>query len=202
MTTISDDDFVRLFQELHGLKVDGWAGLETVAKLRATAPVRVPATPEPAIVLPDAYWPLLAKIESAGNPKAKASTSSASGLYQFIRASWLGEGGSWGTDMSKPFGGLVPYPTDAEQLARAKSFTMKNARYLVGKGVPINPASLYAAHFLGPVTAAAVIAADVKASAETLAGPAATAANKSILQGKTVGEFLSWLNRKTGYWAR
>lgn len=199
MSTISDDDFVRLFQELHGLKVDGWAGLETVAKLRLSTFLSAPPA-DPAIVLPDAYWPRLSKIESADRPYVKASTSSASGLYQFIRATWIGEGGQWGGDMSVAFGGLKPSP--AEQLQRAKSFTMKNAKYLAGKGIPINSASLYAAHFLGPVTAGAVIAADVKASAEALAGPAATAANPSILKGKTVGQFLSWLHGKTGEWAR
>lgn len=198
MSTITDDDFVRLFQELNGLKVDGWAGLETVAKARATASLTRP--PAPGIVLPPEYWPALSKIESGDRPYVKAATSSASGLFQFIRATWIGEGGQWGGNMALAFGGLKPSP--AEQLERAKSFTMKNARYLVGKGVPINPASLYAAHFLGPVTAGAVIAADTKASAEALAGPAATAANPSILKGKTVAQFLSWLHGKTGHWAR
>lgn len=197
MTTIEDDAFVRLFQERTGLSpVDGWAGRDTIAMLDKLAPPKATASTG----LPDDYWPMLSKIESGDRPYIKASTSSASGLYQFIKSTWLGEGGAWGSDGSAAFGGLKP-STD-EQTARAKTFTAKNAAYLRAKGIPINKASLYAAHFFGPVTAAAVIGADTKARADLIAGSAATKANPSILQNKTVGEFLSWLQKKTGDWAR
>lgn len=199
MKAISDDDFVRLFQERAGLKVDGWVGLETVAKLNELMPPRRPLASVTAAI-PDDYWPLLSKIESNNRPYIQAASSSASGLYQFIRASWEGEGGKWGPTLRPAFGGLKP--SIEEQLARAKTFTGKNAAYLKNKGVPINKASLYAAHFFGPVTAAQVIAADVGERADHIAGPAATKANPSILRGKTVGEFLSWLHKKTGDWAR
>lgn len=168
-----------------------------LARAEATAPP--PPPPEPSD-LPDDYWPLLAQIESGGRPYVKASTSSASGLYQFVRATWIGEGGQWGSDLSQAFGGLKP--SVEEQLQRAKSFTQKNAAYLRSQGIPINKASLYAAHFLGPATAAKIIAADINESAEALAGPAATRANPSILKAKTVAQFLSWLHIKTGAWAR
>lgn len=194
--TLTDDAFVRLFQERAGLKPDGWAGRDTLAKLDAL----LPAKPAPVDAIPDDYWPMLSRIESGDRPYVKAGTSSASGLYQFIRSTWLAEGGRWGSDPSKAFGGLKP-PVD-EQLARAKTFTAKNAAYLRRKGVPINKASLYAAHFFGPVTAAQVIAADVNERADLIAGPAATKANPSILKGKTVGQFLAWLHKKTGEWAR
>ena len=201
MSIMSDDDFVRLFQRTFGLKEDGWAGQDTVAKLRAVALAAGVGTPVvEAHEIPDDYWPMLSRIESNDRPFVKAPTSSASGLYQFIRATWLGEGGEWGPDMTQAFGGLRP--SVEEQLARAKTFTAKNAAYLRQRGIPINKASLYAAHFFGPVTAAKVIEADVDARADWLAGPAATKANPSILRGKTVGQFLSWLHRKTGDWAR
>lgn len=160
-----------------------------------------PTPPAPSgVTLPDGYFDMLAKIESGGRPYVKASTSSGSGLYQFLRATWIGEGGTWGADMSKAFGGLQPTPD--EQTACAKTFTMKNAVALLRAGIPINKASLYAAHFFGAGKAAEVIGADVKASAEQIAGPAATKANPSILKGKTVGQFLTWLHSKTGEWAR
>lgn len=198
MSTITDDAFVRLFQERFGLDVDGWAGRETVAKLNEIAPSAISSAD--ISLIPDDYWPMLSKIESGNRPYIKASTSSASGLYQFIKATWLGEGGSWGPDMTQAFGGLMP--SEDEQLRRAKSFTAKNAVYLRSKGIPINKASLYAAHFFGPVTAAQVIGADVKARADRIAGDAATKANPSVLKGKTVGQFLTWLHGKTGEWAR
>lgn len=196
MATISDDAFVRLFQERAGLNVDGWAGRDTIAVLDKLLPRPAPKETD----IPDDYWPMLSKIESGDRPYVKAGMSSASGLYQFIRSTWIGEGGQWGTDMSQAFGGLRP--SVEEQLARAKSFTGKNAAYLKSKDIPINRASLYAAHFFGPLTAAQVIGADVNARADFIAGKAATTANPSILRGKTVGQFLTWLHNKTGEWAR
>lgn len=201
MSIMSDDDFVRLFQRTFGLKEDGWAGKDTEAKLwelAARSGVAVPGAPISSI--PADYWPMLSKIESADRPYVKASSSSASGLYQFIKSTWLGEGGAWGSDPSLAFGGLKPSPE--EQLARAKTFTSKNAAYLKSRGIPINKASLYAAHFFGAGMAAKVISADVTARADWIAGEAATKANPSILKGKTVGQFLTWLHKKTGEWAR
>lgn len=162
-----------------------------------------PPSPPPASStsdMPEDYWPLLAQIESGNRPYIKAPTSSGSGLYQFVRATWLGEGGSWGDNPSLAFGGLRP--TVEEQLERVKSFTAKNAAQLRAVGIPINKASLYAAHFLGPATAVKIIAADVNARADAIAGGAATRANPSILLGKTVGQFFTWLHNKTGDWAR
>jgi hypothetical protein len=150
--------------------------------------------------MPEDYWPMLAKIESGNRPYIQAASSSASGLYQFIRSTWIGEGGKWGPTLRPAFGGLRP--SEAEQLTRAKSFTAKNAAYLRARGVPINKATLYAAHFLGALTAAAIIMSDVNERADTIAGKAATQANPSILKEKTVGQFLNWLHQKTGAWAR
>lgn len=194
---ISDDAFVRLFQERMGLNSDGWAGRETIAMLDTVAPPKGTVT---TAGIPEDYWPMLARIESGNRLYVQAGSSSASGLYQFIRSTWLAEGGEWGPTLRPAFGGLRPSPE--EQLQRAKSFTAKNAAYLRDKGVPVNKASLYAAHFFGPLTAAKVIGADVNARADLIAGEAATKANPSILKGKTVGQFLTWLHGKTGDWAR
>ncbi len=150
--------------------------------------------------IPDSFYDMLSKIESGDRPYIKAATSSGSGLYQFLKATWLGEGGSWGSNSGQAFGGLRPTP--AEQLLRAKTFTEKNAAALRNAGIPINRASLYAAHFFGAGMAAKVIKADPTARADQIAGEAATKANPSILRGKTVGQFLTWLHGKTGEWAR
>lgn len=201
MSIMSDDDFVRLFQRTFGLTEDGWAGRDTEAKLRELAALAGATVPSvPASEIPVDYWPMLSKIESADRPYVQAASSSASGLYQFIRSTWIGEGGKWGPTLRPAFGGLKPSPE--EQLARAKTFTAKSAAVLKAKGIPINKASLYAAHFFGAGMAAKVIGADVNARADLIAGPEATKANPSILQGKTVGQFLTWLHKKTGEWAR
>lgn len=161
---------------------------------RTVAPV-APANPAPDAI-PPGYFNLLAKIESGHRPYIKASTSSASGLYQFVRSTWEGEGGKWGNDLAKAFGGLCP--SEAEQTDRARSFTLKNLRHLQGQGILINAATLYAAHFFGAGMAAKVLKAADRDRADKLAGPSATSANPSILRGKTVGEFKAWLQRKTG----
>lgn len=195
-------EFVRTFQQRAGLTADGIAGPNTMAALDRLLPPKAAPTPaaSPEIVIPDDYWPMLSKIESNDRPYVQAKSSSASGLYQFIRSTWIGEGGKWGPTLRPAFGGLKP--SVEEQLARAKTFTMKNARILQSHGIPINRASLYAAHFFGAGTAARVIKAGVDERADTIAGKAATDANPTILRGKTVGQFLTWLHRKTGEWAR
>ena len=191
---VDDDAFVRLFQGKHGLKIDGWAGRDTIAMLDSLKPPVL--DPIDAAGIPDSYWPMLSKIESSDRLYAQAPTSSASGLYQFIKSTWIGEGGKWGPTLRPAFGGLKPTPE--EQLARARSFTAKNAAYLRSRGVPINQATLYAAHFLGAVTAGSILAADKAQRADLIAGKAATAANPSILKDKTVGDFIDWLRGKTG----
>lgn len=189
-------DTVRPWLDAKGFTPDRIAALDAAIAGEVTKPV----TPAGQDAIPADYWPMLSKIESGDRPYIKAGSSSASGLYQFIRATWIGEGGKWGGDMSQAFGGLRP-PVE-EQLARAKTFTAKNVAILRQKGIPINKASLYAAHFFGAGMAAKVIGADVDARADLIAGASATNANPSILRGKTVGQFLTWLNKKTGDWAR
>jgi hypothetical protein len=175
--------------EIHALD----AMLDTLGVPPATPAAAAPAA---GVKLPDEYWPLLAKIESSDNPLAKAATSTGSGLYQFLKATWIGEGGGWGIESNKPFGGLTP--SREEQTARAKTFTMKNAVILLRGGIGINKASLYAAHFLGAPMAVKLLSAAGNVGADTIAGPAATAANPSILRGKSVAQFKAWLKAKTG----
>lgn len=160
---------------------------------RAAAAAR-PATGDP---IPAGYFDLLAKIESGHRPYVKAQTSSASGLFQFIRSTWRGEGGAWGGDMSKAFGGLKPSVEEQEE--RARSFTMKNVAALQKAGVAVNSASLYAAHFLGVGTAIRMLSAPPGAAAVAVAGAEAARANPTILgDGKTVRSFREWLEKKTG----
>lgn len=161
---------------------------------RAAGPVEQAKSAPDAI--PPGYFILLAKIESGHRPYIKAPSSSASGLYQFIKSTWEAEGGKWGNDSAQAFGGLRP--SEAEQTDRARTFTLKNLRHLQAQGIPINAATLYAAHFFGAGTAAKVLKAADRDRADKLAGPSATSANPSILRGKSVGEFKAWLQRKTG----
>jgi len=190
---------VEIWQALIGVRVDGVFGPATLEASKRLLEPKVVAPAQSTI--PDDYWPMLSKIESGDRPYIKASTSSASGLYQFIRSTWIGEGGQWGADNSKAFGGLRP--TEGEQLARVKTFTEKNAKALQAAGIGLNKASLYAAHFLGVGTAIKAINGDVTKPVANYVSDDAVRANPSILGGgKTVGDFLTWLHKKTGDWAR
>lgn len=160
----------------------------------AAPPAPVPVSADP---IPAGYFDILARIESDNRPYVKAASSSASGLYQFIRATWRGEGGQWGPDMSLAFGGLRP--SIEEQQQRARTFTMKNVATLRNAGVAINSATLYAAHFLGAGTAIRMLKAPLNASAAAIAGANAAKANPSILgRDRTVAGFRQWLEGKTG----
>ena len=191
--------FVRDLQKLmqaHGealprFGADGSWGDESKAALdRLLNPISSP-------VIPDSYWPMLAKIESGNRPYVKAPTSSASGLYQFIKSTWETEGGRWGPNMALPFGGLMP--SEAEQTARAKTFTAKNADYLAKLGIPINRATLYAAHFLGVAGAARILRASLTSPLRDVTAANQRKANPSILGGdQTVADFRDWLKAKTG----
>lgn len=196
MSKVSDNEaFARAVQKWLGVKIDGWAGGETMSAFLAKTGQQAESGPK----IPDSYWPMLSKIESGDRPYIQAASSSASGLYQFVRATWLAEGGKWGPTLRPAFGGLKP--SAEEQLQRAKTFTQKNANALHRAGIPVNEASLYASHFLGVGTAIKALEGDIKDPISAHVGSAAIQANPTILKG-TVADFLSWLHRKTGVWAK
>jgi hypothetical protein len=145
--------------------------------------------------IPSNYYDILARIESSNNPYAKATSSSASGLYQFIKDTWIGLGGRWGSNPNLPFGGLRP--SVEEQNQRVQTLTNRNASALERVGVAVNNATLYAAHFLGIGGAKRILAADPNTPIEAVTTASQRRANPSILQG-TVGDFFAWLQRKTG----
>jgi len=117
-----------------------------------------------------------AKIESGLNPSAKARTSSATGLFQFIDQSWLGvverhgqkHGLGWATSaigrnsrgrydvssasLKRQILNLRKNPEVAS--AMAAEFASDNKDYLERRiGRAVQPVDLYLAHFLGPAGA-------------------------------------------------
>lgn len=151
--------------------------------------------PNPALELPEGYLKLIEKIESGGRLHIKNPTTSASGLFQFIESTWKGYGGAWGKLGGVAFGGLKP--DRAEQEERFKRFTLDNAKILRANNIPINSATLYAAHFLGAGGAAKILRVPDSTSIEKVTTKLQRKHNPSILKG-TVGDFKAWLKRKTG----
>ena len=167
-----------------------------------------------------------ARRESAMNPSARARTSSAAGLFQFIEQTWLGTVKAHGAKHGYgQYADLIYRGGDGrwrvEGSARnvvldlrfdpqaastmAAELTASNAAYLRGRsGREPGAGDLYAAHFLGPAGAAQLMdAMDRRPGASAVAlFPEAAAANRSIFyrdgRPATVAEVHANLQRGAG----
>ncbi|MGY8666464.1 hypothetical protein Q3C01_29500 [Bradyrhizobium sp. UFLA05-109] len=136
--------------------------------------------------------------ESRGDPKAKASTSSATGLGQFINGTWL--------DMIKRYHPeLMDGRSTAEILAMrtdpdlSKEMTAKyaaeNEAKLRRAGLPVTPGSAYLMHFAGPGGGIKLMNADPNTPVESILDDAAIKANP-FLRGKTASWVMAWADKK------
>jgi hypothetical protein len=169
------------------------------------------------------YLLAAAKVESNLNPGVKATTSSASGLFQFIEQTWLstlkaaghalGYGRYADAIVQTPAGGFsVPDPgmrnavlnlrnDPTANAAMAGVFTQRNGAELRERlGRPVNGGELYIAHFLGPGGAAKLIAHAANTPNVSAAGlfPGAAESNRPIFydrsgRARSVGEVYSTL---------
>ena len=167
-----------------------------------------------------------ARRESALNPSARARTSSAAGLFQFIEQTWLGTvkrhgaqhgygqyadlihqgaDGRWRVDGSAR-NVVMDLRFDADAASTmAGELTASNAAYLRGRtGREPGAGDLYAAHFLGPAGAAKLMEAMVSRPGSSAAAlfPEAASANRSIFyrsgRPATVAEVHANLQRTAG----
>jgi hypothetical protein len=167
-----------------------------------------------------------ARRESAMNPSARAPTSSAAGLFQFIEQTWLGTVKAHGAKHGYgQYADLIYRGGDGrwrvEGAARnvvldlrfdpqaastmAAELTASNAAYLRGRsGREPGAGDLYAAHFLGPAGAAQLMDAMDRRPGSSAASlfPEAAAANRSIFyrdgRPATVAEVHANLQRSAG----
>jgi len=146
-----------------------------------------------------------ARRESSLNPKAKAATSSAAGLFQFVEQTWLGQMkrhgakhgyGALAATIEQGRDGRLRCSDDQARRAvmdlrfdpscsslMAGELASDHAAYLKGRiGREASAGELYAAHFLGPVGAAKLIEARERSPDASAAGlfPQAAGANRSI----------------------
>jgi hypothetical protein len=124
----------------------------------------------------------MAKQESGFNPNAAAGTSSAKGLYQFIKDTWK--------NMVSKYGAKYPIlrakgPEDPEANAIAGAlFIKENSEYLAKNGIEVNATSIYAAHFLGAGGAKQLLTANPQEIASKIL-PKPASSNKNIFYDKT-----------------
>ena len=172
------------------------------------------------------YLMKTAKRESALNPGAKAATSSAAGLFQFVEQTWLGtlkkhgakhglggysdqifkdQDGRWQVrDGNRAQIMNLRYDPTASA-AMAAEMTASHADYLRDRtGKDPSGGDLYIAHFLGPAGAASLLEA-VKEAPHQAANrlfPAAANANRSIFytdgRAASVSEVYANLVRHAG----
>jgi soluble lytic murein transglycosylase-like protein len=149
----------------------------------------------------------MAKQESGFNPNAAAKTSSAKGLYQFIKGTWK--------SMVEKYGSKYPilkqrdaFDPEANALAGAL-FIKENSEILDQAKIPVNATTVYAAHFLGPGGAKTLLKGDPNKIAASVL-PEAAKANKPIFyktdktkkpdtnQPRTIQEVINVLFEKVG----
>lgn len=140
-------------------------------------------------------------VESGGSPLARARTSSAAGLGQFVEGTWL-------RLFDQVFPELANMTREAKLAMRTNTeasrkmlevLTRQNQAGLIRAGIEPNARNTYLAHFLGISDAIKVILANPNELAANIVQQQSVAANKGILGGgKTVGQLLEWANRKMG----
>jgi hypothetical protein len=169
-----------------------------------------------------------ARIESGMRPDARARTSSATGLYQFTKQTWLAtlkqhgatHGLGWAANaISKSGNGSYQVENPAMRssilglridpdaaAAMAAEFASDNNDYLVGQlGRSPEPVDLYLAHFLGAGGASQFLAA-YEDNPETVAAtllPRAAAANRNVFykdnnEARSVAEIRDNFRAKLG----
>lgn len=138
-----------------------------------------------------------AKVESSFDPLAEASTSSATGLYQFIDSTWLNMieryGDQYGIDTDgKSRSEILALRKDPEKASfMAAAFASENERFLTENwGGDVGATELYLAHFMGAGGSTSFLKALDDNPLQTAADlfPQAANANRNVFYDRQSGE--------------
>lgn len=138
------------------------------------------------------------QVESAGNARAQNPLSSAAGLGQFIKSTWLRMMRSYRPDLVASLSRqeLLDLRFDPD-LSRemVRHLAQENEAFLRRHGHAITPGRLYLAHFLGPGGADKALSADPGRSVSEVMGAAVVKANP-FLKGYSIANLEAWAERK------
>ncbi len=146
--------------------------------------------------------------ESGGNTNARSSTSTATGLFQFIN-------GTWQTMVRRHPNELTinGRGDPRQQSIAAIYYAQENAAALRANDHEVTPGNLYLSHFLGSSGANTILSADSSAPISRYVGAAGMSSNASIVlrytgaDGRqhakrfadfTVGDLRAWADKKMG----
>lgn len=143
-----------------------------------------------------AYLMKQAQVESNFNPEAKAKTSSASGLYQFIESTWMSMveryGDKYGIDTKAPKKDILALRHDEDIAAgMAAELARENEKFLQSHwGGDIGQTELYLAHFMGAGGASSFLKArdenPLRPAADLF--PAAARSNRNVFYDSKTGK--------------
>lgn len=143
------------------------------------------------------YYSTVRMLESGGRNRARASTSSAYGPFQFIESTWNAYTKKLGKDYS-----LEDRSDYAKSLEVMRAFTEDNrSKMMEGLKRPVSDVELYMGHFLGHSGAIKLLNANDNVDASKLLVRAANS-NKSLFfkrgsnKARTVGELKEEITRK------
>jgi hypothetical protein len=148
------------------------------------------------------------RVESNGDPNAKNTRSTATGLGQFLEETWLDMIRTQRPDLAKgrSRAEILELRRDAKIVREITArFSERNAEVLKRRGLPVTPGTLYLAHFAGAAGAVAILTAMEDADAALIMANAdATGRTKRekiikanpFLERFTVADLRNWADRK------
>lgn len=135
------------------------------------------------------------QIESGGNPRAKAATSSAFGLFQFLKGTWIATVKLHRPDlMGLPEAKLLGLRADPRLCIELGARFTEDNLAMIGRNA--TGGDLYLAHFLGAGDARKLFRAAPNTPVADLVSPQVIQANRSIMAGKTCAQVRAWSARR------
>lgn len=140
-------------------------------------------------------------VESGGDATARNQNSTATGAGQFIEATWLNLMSTYRPELvtGRTREQVLALRTDpALSRDMVSRYAEQNAAVLRARGLPTTDANIYLSHFLGPGGAVGVLSVDPRTKLSEVLTPGQIAANRSVLEGKTAGDVVTWARGKVG----